>query len=87
MYELTYELAKKSYGKLKNKHQEILKFNNLEEMLQELGKAGVDVIDAGENSFLTRNVQTKGYETGNITIVEVLENSDFNRLIYPSFHL
>ena len=87
MGELTYQLAKSSFKKLKKKHSEILNFKNLEDMLQELGKSGSEVINAGENSFLTRKVLTKDYEAGNITIVEVLENSDFNRLIYPSFHL
>ena len=87
MGELTYQLAKSSFKKLKKKHSEILKFNNLEEMLQDLGKSGVDVINAGDNSFLTRKVQDRDYEAGNVTIVEVLANSDFNRLIYPAFHL
>ena len=87
MRQTTFELVNSAFKTLKKKHSEILNFKNLEDMLQELGKSGSEVINAGENSFLTRKVLTKDYETGNITIVEVLENSDFNRLIYPSFHL
>ena len=87
MRQTTFELVNSAFKTLKNKHADILNFKNLEEMLEELGKSGSEVINAGENSFLTRKVQTKNYEKGNITIVEVLEISDFNRLIYPSFHL
>ena len=87
MQQTTYELTNSAFKTLKKKHSEILKFNNLEEMLQEIGKAGVDVINAGENSYLTRIVQDKSYEAGNIIIIEILEETDFNKLIYPSFHL
>ena len=87
MRQLTYELTNSAFKTLRNKHQEILGFKNLEEMLQEIGKAGVDVINAGENSFLTRKVQDRSYEAGNIIIIEILEDNDFNRLIHPSFHL
>jgi len=85
MKQKTFELLEVSFKTLRNKHSKILKFKNLNELAEAL--EGEEVLGSGGNTYLTRRSTAKDFEEGNVQLIHIFSDDDFNSLIYPSFKL
>lgn len=74
----TFYLAKHAYKKLKNKHPDILSFNNFEEFLIEAEGLG-DVVGDGTNSWLCRKRNDMMKTPADLQV----STGDENRVSFP----
>ena len=85
MKQTTYMKVRQAYKKLRENNPDVLKFNNYEEMLQEVKDMEAEVAGSPSGWWITRRTNKEPYQPGNLRLVQVVDDSDLDYLIFPSY--
>ena len=85
MREMTYRKCQTAYIQLVKKFSKLNEFKTLEDLVEAIEFSGAEVSGAGERFYITRKRSSSPFSANNVQLVEILEDENFDDLIYPSF--